>query len=596
MRHRQYNLHHSRRHPVVFCSCRVSMRALHLILLSIFVLRFLHGVNTVWKSADDIESHATTMVSPIHGQFSIQTRNQQSPSILRSSKNGTNNRGSNSTSKPLAIIHVGPPKTATTTIQVRPSVQWGLSFLSIVNTSRSFPHVSTSTIQQCGLDRLSGKLARKDNFFYLGNACRVGKAVRMNNDVESLQLFQLIWELQNGDDINPQQQSSLLNQTKASLEEHRRQHHNIILSSEHFTSQVLHWHGDDRGIDDDIFFNRLKLLLEGFDVKVVIGYRHYFEWLSSIYYQHHHHDDRYLQWHDKHGGVMQHPSFHQFAKQHVDAWEQIREMATSNSIASNSDLTYIVHPTIQALRRLSQHFDDIVLLNLHDSEDKEDGGIELNTYNATTAAFSPLTQFVCDMLPSAHEACRALREKGTDYFLPSRLRISSNFYAERLVEEAYRRRLIVGGGGNGDYNRIDEQENHTKRVIKALPVHLTRYMLRRLGVYEDERYWICGDDGDNLWERLRVMSLFWMGLVIRDEKWGNYRLHAMGHWDEAALHHDKLFEQERSKGALDGGKFCDIDVGNMLGNTELSQQLFGEFWSGKGIGRNQVAPIAILLT
>ncbi|KAL3921084.1 MAG: hypothetical protein SGILL_002936 [Bacillariaceae sp.] len=454
-------------------------------------------------------------------------------------------------------------------------------------------------LPQCGLDRLSGKLARRDNFYYLGNACRVGRVVRMGNGVKSLQLFQLIWELQHqssggddGIDDNQQQTTSaslLLNETKDLLQEHLRQHHNIILSSEHFTSQVLHWHddADNTGYTEQRFFQHLKLLLVGFDVRIVIGYRHYFEWLPSVYYQHYHDDERYLQWEDDdRGSIVHHPSFREFARHHVDAWEANRgeDTSTTDDVDKakdgTGDLIYATHPTIQALRLWSKHFDYITLLNLHGNEN-----IELNTKTAAVLS-PPLTQFVCDMMPSAYETCRALQEKGSDYFVPSsRMRVSSDFYAERLVEEAYQRGVIVGGGGGARNHGTAQQQNKTKRVIKALPVHLVKYMLRHLGVYEDEQYWICeGTAGDILMDRLKDMSMFWMEQVMWDEKWNYNRRDDTGSINETMRQHDNLFDQDQSKGAWHTGKFCDIAVEIVLGNETLAQELFGQFWVGDGAG------------
>jgi hypothetical protein len=112
---------------------------------------------------------------------------------------------------------------------------------------------------------------------------------------------------------------SYVYQTKAHLEDRKRQGSNIIFSSKHFSSKLLHWNEDDSSsLDDNIFRNNLKWLLKGLHVQVIIAYRHYVEWLPGMYFQQHRQDKRYIEWEDK--GGLSHPSFWEWVKRYVDAW------------------------------------------------------------------------------------------------------------------------------------------------------------------------------------------------------------------------------------------------------------------------------------
>jgi hypothetical protein len=85
------------------------------------------------------------------------------------------------------------------------------------------------------------------------------------------------------------------------------------------------------------------------------------------------------------------------------------------------------------------------------------------------------------MLPFAKHTCHTLKMKGTDFFLPPLMRVSSSFHAERLVEETCNQNLLVRH--NGD---ILNGRSNASRFIKALPAYLSKQMLRPLGVYEDD--------------------------------------------------------------------------------------------------------------
>jgi hypothetical protein len=134
--------------------------------------------------------------------------------------------------QPYFILHVGPPKTATTTLQ-------------------------------CGLCRLN---LTQDGYQYLGKPCGdcVGKAF--------LKAHGLFYELSQ----QQQQEGPVLQELRRRLKYYHRLYQSVIVSAENL------WQLGDQGV------KRLKLLLQDqWRVVVVISYRRYFEHLVSLYYQQH---------------------------------------------------------------------------------------------------------------------------------------------------------------------------------------------------------------------------------------------------------------------------------------------------------------------
>lgn len=168
--------------------------------------------------------------------------------------------------RPTAILHVGPHKTGTTSIQA------AFSFYA---------------------DSLA-----KENYFYLGKVNREYEGLFHCDDVVKPYVFDCI---RSDVDIL----SFPLNKDKCSLarknisnqiDHHRKLGHNIIISDESFAIGPV---SNDR-------WDELRTILDGFHVKVIVCYRHYFDWIFSyynhIYFPAQYH--RYMWEWPKNGGVI----------------------------------------------------------------------------------------------------------------------------------------------------------------------------------------------------------------------------------------------------------------------------------------------------
>jgi hypothetical protein len=364
------------------------------------------------------------------------------------------------------ILHIGPPKTATTSIQ-------------------------------CGLNKFSRALARKDNYYFLGQSCRLGTVVTMANGEESILAFDMLKELNT---LN----TTYLRALKVRVQAHYTLGHHLILSSEHFISK-LH--------DKNRIWGYLKRLTAGFKVKIVIAYRHYFQWIASMYYQQHYRNE-YMTW--PHSGGSVHPSFQSYLTTHLDNWE--------SSNRTNTGSRRSTHHSLWALLLWSKHFDDVHIFDLHQEGDT-------------------FTNFVCQTLPSATSFCNALKHLLDGGIVDGELvvkRVSTDYHAERVVEEAYLKGLI----------RRDVTKNNT--------VHVAREAIVKHSVHKNPDYLDCIPQ--SLEDRLKNASLTFMELLYRADG----RQLSDVRWDEAVNEHNTMFDKTKAQ-----GKYCDIHPTNFLQNTTL---------------------------
>jgi len=245
---------------------------------------------------------------------------------LPTTSTSTTNTHTDTDTRPWLIVHVGPPKTATTTIQE--------GFIT---------------------DPIMTKLALEDNLYYAGmklgkpTTFRLGSNSNINSNSNttsstpstSSSLSMSITTLPMKTIIGMKESFAEL------LEEHRAAGRNVVISSEHYTSRLNHgWFWDrmfdhtflrnrtddndndndndndfdydedfDDGTDDNDDGARTSTTsttstrttttsttsttstsndfdsegdepLFGFRVKIVVAYRHFFSWLPSLHYQH----------------------------------------------------------------------------------------------------------------------------------------------------------------------------------------------------------------------------------------------------------------------------------------------------------------------
>ena len=145
--------------------------------------------------------------------------------------------------RPKLILHVGPPKTGTTSIQ-------------------------------CGLARFSSKLAQMDNYYYMGMECDLEEIqydIQQQTGSKPIAPFYDLFTPIAYDHRDPP--SNIMEK----FEEHHRRKHNVIISSEKFS--LLD--------DSEETLSHLRNLFpsDKWDVQVIVTYRRYYEWIPSMFYQ-----------------------------------------------------------------------------------------------------------------------------------------------------------------------------------------------------------------------------------------------------------------------------------------------------------------------
>lgn len=327
------------------------------LLISIFAI----AIFTIWKSL--------TIISSQHEDHAPANAVLQPPRP-RVSINGNHSKSTDATTKPYFIFHIGPAKTATTYIQ-------------------------------CNLQKLSKRLAEDDSYYFVGKNCPNTKS-EMQNGEKSIPGHYLMMGL---NDANPHNRGYDL--LKARMDYHRLKGNNIIYSNEAFSNHL---------IDQNSTWHCLQSMLSGWNVRVVIGYRHYIDWIRSFYYQtHKQHNKLHRKWPNQ-GNGKRHPSFLSFLDYHLQSRES-GDLSIDGGLQNNA---FGHHLTISAYNKYSTHFDDIQFLNMHDDEDL-------------------ITDFVCRILSNSDKTCRKLRtvtneEKETHSVAK---RVSQSFDAYRISEAAF---------------------------------------------------------------------------------------------------------------------------------------------------------------
>lgn len=321
--------------------------------------------------------------------------------------------------------------------------------------------------------------------------------MKMPNGEESILTFEMLKQLNT-------QNSTYLKALKDRIRVHRTLGHNLILSSEHFISKM-----DNK----ERVWQVLKRLTDGFRVKVVIAYRHYFQWIASRYYQQHTRSV-YRKW--PHLGGQPHPSFQSYLTTRLDEWE-----ASNRTNMGSRDET---HHSLWALLLWSNHFDDVHIFDLHQDGDT-------------------FTNFVCQTLPSANYTCYELtelvNEEGTDGETVLK-RVSRDYHAERVVEEAYQQGLI------------------RKHVSKNSTLRAAREAIGKHSIHRNPDLMECIPQP--LEDRLMNASLTFMELLYQADG----RQLSGVEWEEAVREHNAMFDQTKAQ-----GKFCDIHPAKFLQNTTL---------------------------
>jgi hypothetical protein len=340
-----------------------------LLLILVFLAVFI-----VWKSSTLVlieeNSKQRTKILGGSSKKNNSSRNRQREQLQKSS------------SPSYFVLHIGPPKTATTTIQ-------------------------------CGLHHLSEQLATDDSYYYIGKSCPQLNGRPLGNNESAIAGHHLLMGL---NDANPNTRGYV--HLKERLVFHKLRGDHIVYSNEGFANHLE---------DKNASWECLQKLLQGWNVRIVIGYRHYFQWIRSLYYQQYLHAKKYkLNWPGQNGKGRPHPPFLEYLDYHLKRWET----GDVSVDGGHSARAFGHHLSLSTYKKFKLYFDDVRFYNLY-----QDGDL--------------VTNFVCGMLPNADKTCASMKleqdEEGPVASVKAKgllHRVSKSFDAHRISEAAYEKGIV----------------------------------------------------------------------------------------------------------------------------------------------------------
>jgi hypothetical protein len=332
---------------------------------------------------------------------------------------------------------------------------------------------------------LSGELAKADSYYFMGKRCPQFNGTMANGE-EGIPGHRLMLGL---NDANPQSRG--FEKLKDRMKYHHARGNHMIFSIEAMSN-----HLEDRPETWKVFLS----LFEGWNVRIVVAYRYYFDWIRSMYFQQHIGRNYRIKWPDQKG--LAHPSFHEFLSHHLERWEERNP--------TNDGHSWGQHLTLHAMQYFGNHFDDVQIFDLH-----QDGDV--------------LTNFVCQMLPNASNMCRRLKH---DAFIDIGIkRESHSFDADRLAFAAYSSGLL------------------NKKIDRVAAVKEIASQLRKTGDLSVAQNLACLTD--------EMASKFLNASLWFDDQVGGSHPH--GDVSTAFVRRTPPDLVEAFQSANRSGKFCEID-------------------------------------
>jgi hypothetical protein len=366
----------------------------------------------------------------------------QTPKIS-GSKNGSRSRigrdeaieETNIDDRPWMVVHVGLPKTGTTTIQA-------------------------------GLKDLSQRLARVDNVYFIGcvlsnaaisgdgtssNNSNSSNSITVNNDGPNVTMFRM------KDFVPPSKPTSEFIDI---LKSHHRNKRNVVISSEHLSQNLEdsqhYWKqifqnvflssknctegSTGEGVDGDEEEEEHFL---GFKIKVVVTYRHFFQWLHSYWSQQHsilldidppsrfgnrnttipHNSSTLYPYRGYLPGIIEFVEWFldnivEYKGPNVTHASYSRVFPNQNRIEKGKGLP-TSHFSIWSFLKWSSRpelYDRVDAFDMHQQAlyPLSDDPTANNNNNHTSEKWSLFPDFVCQMLPTATKTCRYLDEDTSD--------------------------------------------------------------------------------------------------------------------------------------------------------------------------------------
>jgi len=311
-----------------------------------------------------------------------------------SHRNGRTGKGDD---RPWLIIHVGPMKTATSTLQ-------------------------------SGLEANAARLLSDDDLYYLGLG-------NLNTNLEPTPI-----NTTDGKSVTIYRYQEIMEKHFFSkvLEEHQKLGKDVIISMEQFSNERPAWNDffqntlrhrepnrtrpkrmkNYRRIDD---FTDSEEPLFQFRVKIVVTYRHFFEWLPSLF----HESFSWLS--DKFDPTLRIPGIVEYTKSWLDRLEQYDPENNRTTIYTSANIilrdqkrtkisTKTSHGSVESFLMWTSQpelYDRVDIFDLHQqpiaSRTRSQGGDSKNN-DAPNDVFA---NFLCQMVPTASKTCRHVVKSAT---------------------------------------------------------------------------------------------------------------------------------------------------------------------------------------
>lgn len=376
------------------------------------------------------------------------------------------------------ILHVGPPKTGTTTLQ-NSLYQIKEKLLNMDNyyylarsedaksmenkwmywVSNEIGHEFRTYLRDIG--ESEGDFLVKDDFeVYLnkGQAIDYDKKWRQMSYIDTKKRHK---KKENRKGDFKEKVKDLLAENKyksldhyhdlfSNLNKLREDHQSVIISAEQFCF-------NNKLLPDNARLWNLFAppLLENWEVIVVVTYRRYYEWITSFYYQ---------------------ENLQRFFPNRKETMESFIMNILEQSRSLKKDGKWLhVHPTFHAYTKYKNHFDHVKIINLHDVKQ---GDIATN--------------FICNAVPNADHTCSYMK---SSTFKSPILRKSTGLDFHLLVQIAFDRKYIQMHlfDSNLIYDqavkatkRFHEESFEDEFSYKCLPSDITDEILEMSQAFEKE--------------------------------------------------------------------------------------------------------------
>ena len=280
---------------------------------------------------------------------------------------------------------------------------------------------------------------RSDNYYYLGKINSEYSFYFNDSDVGDDVFRNFLYRCYNAEFYDAQKCEIERASFRTILQEHLDVGHNIIASDEALSV----W---DIG-NSDSGWNMLEETFRGFDVKIVLAYRRYHEWLLSLY-RHVYYPAVYHPYmmvfpdDENNGGGAVVPSFAEFARNAVMWWKN--DTANNNVTPPTEEVASVIdseesratiglrneHVTIHAYKMYREHFDDVIILNHHPLTHSD------SSIGNTHKRSGVLMQLMCDVLPNATQTCALFGGNRNEEVISEKVILPSS-YISKSIDVAY---------------------------------------------------------------------------------------------------------------------------------------------------------------